>query len=150
MKRLAALALIATTTLAAGAPPVLAEGSGGPGERMLPRHDLNRDGAITLSEAGAVQTVRFLRWDSDGDGVITEDEMLAAAQARIARRIAKKFARMDRNGDGRVERAEFDGHGAARFARLDTDGDGRVTPEEIRARQHERRRGRHHDLLPDD
>ncbi len=147
MKRLAGFALIAAVALAAGA---LADGTGEHGERMLQRLDLNRDGAITPEEAGAVQTVRFLRLDSDGDGVITEAEMLAAAQARIARRIAKKFARMDRNGDGRVERAEFDDRGAARFARLDTDGDGRVSREEIRARRHERRRGRHDDLLPDD
>ncbi len=150
MKRFAGFALIAAAALAADAPPALAEGAGGHGERMWQRLDLNRDGAITPDEAGAVQAVRFLRWDSDGDGVITEAEMLAAAQARIARRIAKRFARMDRNGDGRIERAEFDDRGAARFARLDTDGDGRVTREEIRARRHERRRGWHDDLLPND
>ena len=150
MKRFAGSALIAAATLATGAPPALAEGAGGQGERMLQRLDLNRDGAISPAEAGAVRTVRFLRLDSDGDGVITEAEMLAAAQERIARRIAKKFARMDRNGDGRVERAEFDDRGAARFARLDNDGDGRVSREEIRARPHGRRRGRHDDRLPDD
>ncbi len=150
MKRFAGFALIAAAALAADAPPALAEGAGGHGERMLQRLDLNGDDAITREEVEAVQTVRFLRLDTDGDGVITEAEMLAAAQARIARRIAKKFARMDRNGDGRVERAEFDDHGAARFARLDTDGDDRVSQEEIRARPHERRRGRHDDLLPDD
>ena len=154
MKRFAGFALIAAAALAAtladGAPPALAQGAGGHGERMLQRLDLNRDGAITPDEAGAVRMVRFLRLDSDGDGVITEAEMLAVAQARIARRIAKKFARMDRNGDGRVERAEFDDRGAARFARLDTNGDGRVSQEEIRARRHERRRGRHDDLLPND
>ena len=37
--------------VAAGALPVLAEGSGGPGERMLPRHDLNRDGATNVHDA---------------------------------------------------------------------------------------------------
>ena len=153
MKRFAGLALIAAATFAAsfaaGAPPALAEGAGGHGGRMFQHLDLNRAGAITPTEADAVRAVRFLRWDGDGDGVITEDEMLAAAQARIARRIAKKFARMDQNGDGRVERAEFDDRGAARFARLDADGDGRITQEEIRAGRHERWRRRHGDLLPD-
>ena len=149
MKRFAGCALIAAA-VAVGAPPALAEGTGGHGERMLQRLDLNRDDAITPEEVEAVQTVRFLRLDTDGDRVITEAEMLAAAQARVARRIARKFARMDRNGDGSVERAEFDERGAARFARLDTDGDDRVSREEIRARPHERRRGRHDDLLPDD
>jgi hypothetical protein len=148
MERFAGFALIAAA-LAVGAPQALAEGAGGHGERMLQHLDLNRDGAVTPDEAGAVRTARFLRWDSDGDGVITEAEMLAATQARVARRIAKKFARMDRNGDGRIERAEFDDIGAARFARLDKDGDGRVSREEIRAGRHERRRGRHNDLFPD-
>jgi hypothetical protein len=147
MKRFAGCALIAAA-LAVGVPQALAEGAGGHGERMLQRLDLNRDGAVTPDEAGAVRAVRFLRWDSDGDGVITEAEMVAAAQARVARRIAKKFARMDRNGDGRIERTEFDDIAAARFARLDTDGDGRVSREEIRARRHERRHGRHDDLFP--
>jgi Ca2+-binding EF-hand superfamily protein len=146
MKRFAGFSFLAAA-LATGA---LAAGAGGHGERMLQRLDLNQDGAITLDEASAVRAVRFLHWDSDGDDAITEAEMLTAAQARMARRIAKMFARMDRNGDGRVERAEFDDHGAARFARLDTDGDGRVSREEIRARPHERRRGRHDDRLPND
>jgi Ca2+-binding EF-hand superfamily protein len=148
MKRFVGFALIAAAALATGVPQAQAEGTGGHGDRMLQRLDLNRDGAISADEAGAVRTVRFLRWDTDGDGVITEAEMLAAAQERIARRIAKKFARMDRNGDGRVERAEFDDRGAARFARLDTDGDGRVSREEIRARPHGQRRGWHDDMLP--
>ena len=145
MKRFSGLALIA-----AGAPPALAEGAGGHGERMLQRLDLNHGGAITPDEASAVQAVRFLRLDTDGEGAVTEDEMLAAARQRIAWRIAKRFARMGLNGDGRVERAEFDDRGAARIARLDTDGDGRVSQEDIRARPHERRRGWHDDLLPDD
>ena len=56
---------------------------------------------------------------------------------------------MDRNGDGRIERSEFDEHGTARFAALDTDGDDRVSRDEIAARRHERRHGWHDDLLPD-
>jgi Ca2+-binding EF-hand superfamily protein len=144
MKRFAGFSFLAAA-LATGA---IAAGAGGHGERMLQRLDLNQDGAITLDEASAVRAVRFLHWDSDGDNAITEAEMLTAAQARMARRIAKMFARMDRNGDGRVERSEFDDHGAARFARLDTDGDGRVSGEEIRARPHQRR-GRHDGLHPD-
>ena len=153
MKQFAGFALIAATTLAAtlavGAPPALAEGAGGHGARMMQRLDLNRDGAITVGEAAAVRAVRFLRLDGDGDGAITEAEMLAAAQARIARRIAKRFAMMDRNGDGRIERSEFDEHGTARFAALDTDGDDRVSRDEIAALRHERRHGWHDDLLPD-
>ena len=154
MKLRVVFAVIAAASVVALAAPILAQGTQNRarnhGERMLEHLDLNGDGGITQAEAGAVREVRFLRMDSDGDGVITEEEMRAAAQKRIARRIAKKFARLDRNGDGRVERAEFDDHGAARFARLDTDGDGRVSQEEFRARPHGMGRGWQDGRLPDE
>ncbi len=67
--------------------------------------------------------------------------MVAAAQERVARRAAKMFARMDRNGDGRIEPAELAARGQDRFERTDADGDGRVTMEEIRARWNARRHG---------
>jgi Ca2+-binding EF-hand superfamily protein len=154
MKRRVAFAVIAAVSAAAFAVPVLAQEAHhhgyNHGERMLRHLDLNGDGGISPAEARAIGEVRFLRMDSDGDGVITEVEMQAAAQKRIARRIAKKIAWLDKNGDGRVERAEFDEHGAARFARLDTDGDGRVSQEEFRARPHGSRRGWHDGKLPDE
>jgi Ca2+-binding EF-hand superfamily protein len=55
---------------------------------------------------------------------------------------------MDRNGDGRVERAEFDETGTAHFVRMDTDGDGRVSREELRSRRHRMGHGRYDDTLP--
>ena len=154
MKRRVVFAIITAASVVGFAAPMFAQGAHNHawnhGERMLKHLDLNGDGSITPAEAAAIREVRFLRMDTDGDGVITEEEMQAVAQKRIARRIAKKIARLDKNGDGRIERAEFDEHGAARFARLDTDGDGRVSQEEFRARPHGFRRGWHDDKLPDE
>lgn len=126
-------ALLATGSLAAAA------GAAGDGGRMLERLDLDGDGAVSRDEARAFGDERFQRWDSDSDGIVTEAEMIKAAQERIAARVGKMFARMDRNGDGRLERAELDAMGSARFERMDADGDGRISVEEIRARW----RGRH-------
>ncbi len=148
MKRPVAYALTAAVIAVAAASPLLAGGGFGHGGHMMKRSDLNRDGMITPAEADAIGAVKFLQLDTNGDGVITEAEMLEAAQAKIARMIAKKFARLDQNGDGRIERAEFDDHGAARFARLDKDADGMISEEEIRARPHGQRRGWHDDELP--
>jgi hypothetical protein len=152
MKRPIAYALIAAAVIGAGASLALAQGGykegHGPGGRMMHRMDLNGDGAITPAEAGAVRTVRFLSLDTDGDGIITEEEMQARMQKRVAERVAKRFAMMDRNGDGRVERAEFEESGAARFARRDTDGDGRISQEEFRAQRHGWGRGKHDDKRP--
>lgn len=152
MKRHITYALIAVTALGAGTKLALAEDGHKwghrHGDRMMHRLDLNDDGAIGLVEANAVGAVRFLRLDTDGDGIITEQEMQERIQKRIAERIAKRFAKMDRNGDGRVERSEFDEIGIERFARMDTDGDGRVSREELRAQRKGWGRGRHDDKPP--
>ena len=148
MKRPIAFILIGAAVLGAGASLALAQEGHGHGMRMMHRVDLNGDGAITPAEASAVHAVRFLKLDTDADGVITEAEMLARMQKRIAEKVAKRFAMMDRNGDGRVERAEFEEGGTERFARQDTDGDGRVSREEFRAQRHGWGRGGHHGKLP--
>jgi hypothetical protein len=148
MKRPIAYILIGAAVLGASASLALAQEGHGHGMRMMHRVDLNGDGAITPTEVSAVHAVRFLKLDKDADGVITEAEMLARMQKWIAGRVAKRFAMMDRNGDGRVERAEFEEGGTERFARQDTDGDGRVSREELRAHQHGRGRGGHHGKLP--
>ncbi len=154
MKRRVAFAVFAATGMIAVALPAIAEGRCGRGDRMLQRADLNGDGETTPTEADAVRAVRFLRLDADGDGGVTEEEMLVSAQERIARRIGNKFARMDRNGDGRVERAEFDAEfgsrSAAQFVRLDSDGDGRVLCGKIRTRPNGGPRGWHNDRHPDE
>jgi Ca2+-binding EF-hand superfamily protein len=152
MKRPVAYALIAAAVIGTGASLAFAQGGyqegHGHGGRMMHRMDLNGDGGITPVEVNAVRAVRFLSLDADGDGIITEEEMHARMQKRIAERVAKRFAMMDRNGDGRVERAEFDESGTARFARQDTDGDGRISQEEFRARRHGWGWDKHDDKRP--
>ena len=117
-----------------GAAPALADSGGRHGGRLLERLDLNQDGAIDRLEARSFREARFERLDRDGDGAVTEAEMIAAAQERVAWRTSKMFARMDRNGDGRIEEAKLAERGQQRFEWTDTNADGRVTMEEIRAR----------------
>ena len=130
MKGFAAIAMAAVLAAA----PALAEPGGGHGDRLLNRVDRNGDGAIDREEAQAFRAALFLRLDRDADGAVTEAEMIEAAQERMARRASKMFARMDGNGDGRLDRDELAARGEARFDRTDANGDGRVTMEEIRAR----------------
>lgn len=132
MKAVWALAFIATVT--AGAPPGVAGMGDRHAMRVFERHDLDGDGVIGRDENRLFGDMRFQRWDRDSDGVVTEAEMVEAAQERAARRMAKMFARLDTNGDGRLEYAELEAMGAARFDGMDADGDGRLSLEEAQAR----------------
>lgn len=46
------------------------------------------------------------------------------------------FARMDRDGDGRISREEFMGRPHQMFERLDVNRDGRITGEELAVKRH--------------
>ncbi|HEX6834774.1 MAG TPA: EF-hand domain-containing protein [Rudaea sp.] len=52
--------------------------------------------------------------DTDGDGVVSQDEFLGAAE--------KRFARMDKNGDGYIEADEVHGHSWAHGGKARNDG----------------------------
>ena len=125
MLRVSALAiatLLAGTALAVPQAPVDKPGVDGPRQSHWTTLDANKDGVIDRSEAAAHPM------------------------------LAEKFDRMDRNGDGRLERSELGrghgkrgpregsgagrdrmtgyggGHGGtARYIALDTDGDGRIS-----------------------
>jgi hypothetical protein len=64
-------------------------------------------------------------------GRIALDERTGAAQARMDRRLAKRFDRLDANGDGAVVRGEFADGTARRFRRSDADSDGAPTRDEV-------------------
>lgn len=129
----AGLAIALATMLAAGALPAAGQ-DGWHGAGLLERLDGDGDGAISRDEARAFGDRRFADWDRDGDGWVSEAEMIEAAQERVVLGVAKVFARLDTNGDGRLERAELEAGGTALFDRIDADGDGRVSIEEVRAR----------------
>jgi Ca2+-binding EF-hand superfamily protein len=84
----------------------------------------------------------FDRRDTNGDGVLTKAEFMAEKggrqlsaeqQQKLDASRAKRFAAMDKNGDGQVSAAEYFAAAQQRFAAADTNGDGRLTKEELRS-----------------
>jgi len=108
--------------LAAGA--AVARGPGG-GEAMFQQLDANGDGQITALEFQAFRDARVEGIDADGDGFVSQDEMVAMVQAEQAKRMADRIA--------------------ARYGQLvqhaDTDGDGKLSVEEFAAARETRERG---------
>ena len=127
---------------------------------MMQRGDLNQDGKLTQEEFTATMNDRggfaragggrrpfdaeemFERFDSNGDGEITSDEIPQRVQ---------RLMQMDRNGDGVLTREELSqgppgggfggrpgmasgepgGRGEQMFERFDSNGDGTVTQDEL-------------------
>lgn len=89
------------------------------------------DGAagLTLQQFQARHEKKMLAADTDGDGRVSKAEFLAAAKAGRGDP-AKRFAKLDRNGDGYIDKAEIDASLARRFHRLDTNGDGTLSAQE--------------------
>jgi Ca2+-binding EF-hand superfamily protein len=102
--------------------------------------DTNGDGVITLGEARAAALRLFGRFDGDGDGVVTRTEASAPARELSRARFEARFAELDRDRDGRLSRWESRVP-ARRFVRVDRDGDGWLSPVELWTSLQRSRRG---------
>lgn len=126
---------------APAAPPAAADTAPQGLAAPFARFDTDGDGKVTEAEIQASRAARAAELDADGDGKISLEELVAQemrdAQARIEARVKARIAAQDSDGDGMLSAAEL----AARpmpdrmFQRMDADGDGAVSAEEMQARR---------------
>ena len=86
-------------------------------------------GGVTLQQFVMRHEKKMLAADTDGDGKVSKAEFIAAAKAGKGDS-AKRFAKLDRNGDGMLDKSEIDAMLTKRFAKLDANGDGLASAEE--------------------
>ncbi|MFZ1511855.1 MAG: histidine kinase [Tabrizicola sp.] len=129
-------------------------GMGGPGEgrgamltEMFDTMDADKDGKLTYAEMEAHRKVEFAAADTNGDGVLSPEELSARALARFQEKLGERtqgmLDTMDNDGNGSLSEAEMgEGPGMRNFARIDADNDGFVTRDEIQAgMKHHKKRG---------
>lgn len=113
--------LLSLVPVAACAQPAQKEGAKVPGSA--------RSAGVTLQAfvKRHEQTVRAR--DTDGDGKVSRAEFLAGARSGKGDP-ARRFAKIDINGDGMLDRAEIRAMLTRRFKRMDTNGDGVANADE--------------------
>jgi Ca2+-binding EF-hand superfamily protein len=139
--RLAALAALPLTALSLCAVAQPANPAAAPGNRQdffahqLEKMDANGDGRISLDEYVAAADARFKSIDAQNKGSIDAADIASspAAVARIDHRAEAIVKRLDTAGNGYVTKEEFLAEAQNRFARMDGNGDGKLTPDELAA-----------------
>jgi Ca2+-binding EF-hand superfamily protein len=113
--------------------------------RIFDSADTNGDGIITRAEFLAAQERLFARLDRNGDGYIDKDDMSGrlVGRQKAQERLAELVAWLDRDGDGRISKTEFVDGSTPLFDRADTDHNGELSKDEVAAAKQKvaRRRG---------
>jgi len=111
--------------------PALAQDQGGRGRG-------NWGASQTKADAEQRAAMAFGMLDANHDGVVTQDEVDAAAKAsadnpRMANRLTRMFAESDANHDGKLTADEAKARADQAFDEADANHDGVVSPEERQA-----------------
>jgi Ca2+-binding EF-hand superfamily protein len=94
---------------------------------MFQQLDTNKDGVVTTQEVEAAAAARFAAADTNKDGKLSPEER----QAEHEKHMTDKFERKDANDDGLLERSEVAQMPQGLFDRLDSNKDGKLSPEEM-------------------
>jgi Ca2+-binding EF-hand superfamily protein len=138
------IASMASLVLTSGL--ALAHGDG----KGFARWDRDGNGAVTRDEMRTTAVEQFQKIDLNKDGRLTLDEIQAAHREHAAARFAEK----DANKDGKLERTEVPRMPDEMFKRLDANNDGALTPDELAAKgarfaEHAQKRFQHEDANGD-
>lgn len=101
-------------------------GRGMPMLRMLQGADADKDGVITLDEVLAAADKRFALLDRNKDGAIDKADFDMLRKEMIDYRVKRFIHHYGADKDGRITREQFMAKAAERFAQLDRNNDGTI------------------------
>ena len=109
-------------------------------EKLIERFDTNKDGQLQAAELPERMQQHLGDIDTNGDAIVSKDEltahfeaMRAEHRARFEARAKERFEKKDTNHDGMLEQSEVEPEHWARLSVADENGDHKLTPEELKA-----------------
>jgi len=109
--------------------------------------DSDGDSIVTLDEMTTAGKTRFTNMDADANGMVSHEEFKQHMGEHRKAYKQKKFSMIDTNGDSQVSQEEFINYKAQkaekRFTQKDTNGDGQLSMDEFSTR-HKRHQGKGH------
>ncbi|GAA0296259.1 hypothetical protein GCM10009087_02510 [Sphingomonas oligophenolica] len=136
MTRTMLILLLAASATAGLAAPAAAQRFGGRDPMdAFENADSNGDGIVTRAEFLAARGARFAKMDRNGDGVVSRDDfgMILKFRPQAGQKLDAFIAQADANHDGKVSRAELAAAPTPIFDLADADHDGRVDKAEMAA-----------------
>lgn len=101
-------------------------------QAMIQRFDKNGDGVLEIKELPELLQQRLAAADTNKDGKLSVQELEAHRATRMEEHGKKKFAALDKNGDGVLTKDEVGDEKWQRIGKADANGDGRVTQDELK------------------
>lgn len=100
--------------------------------RMLERYDTNGDGALTKDEVLGARAEQFKKFDSDGDGMLTLDEYQGLWMDAMRERMVDRFQQHDDDGDGKISAEDFSERYGRMMTWMDRNEDGKIDRDDMR------------------
>jgi hypothetical protein len=122
------------------------------GNAFIHDYDTDHDGSVSRAEFDAGRIARFEATDTNDDGWVSEEEYVIEYSGRLEEQLKSfdrgeekkieerqrqirqthvRFGVLDKDKDGKMQKAEYDISGARAFAEQDDDKDGNVSASDV-------------------